>query len=77
MTPSKFIELMRKAGAETQDDGQHWEYDDFNPKQFAALIEVALLEAYEKEREDERLNYDYGYSDGFEAGYEAGSRGYI
>ena len=44
MTPEQIVGLMLCAGAETQDGGKHWEFDDFSPEKFAKLIEAATRE---------------------------------
>lgn len=35
---TNIIELAKAAGAETQDGGKHWEFDDFDIAKFAELI---------------------------------------
>ena len=44
MTPEQILELAARAGADTQDGGKHWEFDDFSPEKFAKLIEAATRE---------------------------------
>ena len=44
MTPEQILELAARAGADTQDGGKHWEFDDFSPTKFAKLVEAATRE---------------------------------
>ena len=45
---TNIIELARQAGAETQDGGKHWEFDDFDIAKFAELIRADEREACAK-----------------------------
>lgn len=58
MTKDEIIDLAKEAGAESQDHGAHWEFDDFNVFTFANAIQAKERERCAKVIENGHFLHD-------------------